>query len=170
MRPSMRHTDSHCSDRFLPSTRLQETDGGSPEQPICKMLRQSMFMLRRVSARPVCEHVLMLTSERDLDIDGFGIAQSGNHITANLRSVDAHRALAGALHGDAVGHAAEHARHGQLVDRSGRCGSMARPSSVGRTPSRYCDTSTNVHAAVPVSQEFLPSPGVAASGPATIWQ
>ena len=99
----------------------------------------------------------MLTSERDLDIDGFGIAQSGNHITANLRSVDAHRALAGALHGDAVGHAAEHARHGQL-------------SSVGRTPSRYCDTSTNVHAAVPVSQEFLPSPGVAASGPATIWQ
>ena len=52
----------------------------------------------------------MLTSERDLDIDGFGIAQSGNHITANLRSVDAHRALAGALHGDAVGHAAEHAR------------------------------------------------------------
>lgn len=35
----------------------------------------------------------MLTSERDLDIDGFGIAQSGNHITANLRSVDAHRAL-----------------------------------------------------------------------------
>ena len=56
------------------------------------------------------------------------------------------------------------------VYSAGRCGSIARPSSVGRTPSRYCDTSTNVHAAVPVSHEFLPSPGVGASGPATIWQ
>ncbi len=32
------------------------------------------------------------------------------------------------------------------------------------------DTVYHIHAAVPVSQEFFPSPGLAASLPATIWQ
>ena len=34
----------------------------------------------------------------------------------------------------------------------------------------YCEIATKFHAAVPVSQLFFPSPGRAASLPATIWQ
>lgn len=39
---------------------------------------------------------------------------------------------------------------------------MARPSSVGCTPRMACEMLTNVQAAVPVSQLFLPSPKVGA--------
>ena len=51
---------------------------------------------------------------------------------------------------------------------AGMQGSTARPASVGRRPRMYCVTAVCDQDAVPVSQEFLPSPGVAAAGPATI--
>lgn len=53
---------------------------------------------------------------------------------------------------------------------AGRHGSIRRPSNCGFTPRRYSETAFQFQAAVPVSQLFLPSPGRAASFPATIWQ
>ena len=110
---------------------------------------------------PVSNTRIVNPSEGDGDFDWFGgIGRDRDGVAVEGAAVDGDRALAGAVHGDVVGGPRYTRVTVRWVNRAGRWGSIARPSRVGRTPSGYWDASTKVHAAVPVSQEFLPSPGV----------
>jgi len=51
----------------------------------------------------------------------------------------------------------------------GMQGSMRRPLKSGFTPRIDCEATTNDQAPVPVSQEFLPSPGTGANCEDVIW-
>ena len=73
------------------------------------------------------------------------------------------------LHNNFIGYPAPDAAQGKAVHLVRDAGVDLQPASVGWMPRMYWLTSTNVQAAVPVSQLFFASPKVAASRPATIW-
>ena len=110
----------------------------------------------------------------DLDLYGRAGGNRGENVAAyrlavHGHSFDAFFQMVRVLHNDFIGCPAPDTAQGKAVHLVRDAGVDLQPASVGWMPRMYWLTSTNVQAAVPVSQLFFASPKVAASQPATIW-